>query len=96
MNDVRDVLRRPIITEKSMLEAAEGKYTFAVDLKANKFQIRQAVEEMFGVRVDKVNTMRMLGKMRSMGRDEGRRSSWKKAVVTLASGEEIDFFEGMI
>ncbi|MFO8059546.1 MAG: 50S ribosomal protein L23 [Bacillota bacterium] len=96
MADARDVIIRPVVSERSMLDVEERKYTFVVDRRANKFQIRQAIEELFGVEVEKVNTMRMLGKMRRMGLSLGRRPSWKKAIVKLAPGSEIDFFEGMM
>ena len=94
--DARDIIRRPIITEQSMMAAELGKYSFEVDRRANKFQIRQAVEELFDVKVEKVNTMRMPGKKRRMGVHEGRTPEWKKAIVKLAAGNEIDFFEGMM
>ena len=96
MADSRDILVRPIITERSMADSEMGKYTFVVDRRANKYQIRNAVEEIFGVRVLRVNTMRMLGKRRRMGRNIGRRPNWKKAIVQLAPGQELDFFEGMM
>ncbi len=96
MPDSRDIIKEPVVTEKSMLAAAEGKYTFRVDPQANKHQISQAIEDIFDVTVAKVNTMRMLGKVRRMGMNEGRRPSWKKAIVQLAPGDEIDFFEGMM
>ncbi len=96
MADPRDIIVRPVITERSMLDIEDRKYTFEVDRRANKFQIRQAVEQLFGVKVEKVNTMRMLGKMRRMGAFEGRRPGWKKAIVKLVAGQEIDFFEGMM
>jgi len=79
-----------------MLQTEEGKYTFQVDIRANKPQIKQAVQELFDVKVDKVNTMRMPGKIRSMGVFEGPTPEWKKAIVKLAAGDEIDFFEGMM
>lgn len=91
----RDVIRRPIITEKSMAGLASGRYTFVVDLRANKIQIRQAVEEIWQVRVAAVNTMRIRGKRRRVGRSVGERPDWKKAVVTLRAGETIAFFEGL-
>lgn len=95
-----DILRRPIITEHSM-EAVfdrEGneikKYTFEVPQTVNKVEIKKAVEEVFGVKVAKVNTMNYAGKLKRMGRNEGRRPSWKKAVVTLAADSKtIEFFE---
>lgn len=95
-----DLLRRPIITEKSMAtyfdkEGNEIKrYTFEVPQSANKIEIKKAVEEVFGVKVAKVNTMNVLGKVKRMGRFEGRRPSWKKAVVTLtADSKTIEFFD---
>lgn len=95
-----DILRRPIITEHSM-EAVfdrEGneikKYTFEVPQTVNKVEVKKAVEEVFGVKVAKVNTMNYTGKLKRMGRNEGRRASWKKAVVTLApDSKTIEFFE---
>ncbi|MFO7941687.1 MAG: 50S ribosomal protein L23 [Bacillota bacterium] len=96
MVEARDVLIRPIITERSMADSEEGKYTFVVDRRANKYQIRAAVEGVFGVKVTRVNTMRMLGKRRRMGIHIGRKPSWKKAIVQLAPGQELDFFEGMM
>lgn len=96
MLEARDIIRRPIVTEKTMFQAENGKYTFEVDERANKVQIRRAVEELFDVDVQKVNTMRMPGKRRRMGIFEGRTSSWKKAIVKLSEGDHIDFFEGMM
>ncbi|MGN0149154.1 MAG: 50S ribosomal protein L23 [Clostridia bacterium] len=95
-----DILRRPIITEHSMEPVfdREGneikKYTFEVPQSVNKIEIKKAVEEVFGVKVAKVNTMNFTGKLKRMGRNEGRRPSWKKAVVTLAADSKtIEFFE---
>ncbi len=96
MLEARDVIRRPIITEQTMLNAENGKYTFEVDRRANKHQIKRAVEELFDVDVQKVNTMRMPGKRRRMGIFEGRTPEWKKVIVKLGDGDEIDFFEGMM
>lgn len=93
--DTRDILIKPIITEKSTAMMAEGKYTFQVPLKANKYQIRDAVEEVFQVKVASVSTMRMEGKTKRMGRYVGKRSDWKKAIVTLKEGESIELFEGV-
>lgn len=95
-----DILRRPIISERSM-EAVydrEGneikRYTFEVPVSANKIEIKKAVEEVFGVQVAKVNTIRVMGKMKRMGRFEGRRPSYKKAIVTLKKDSKvIEFFE---
>lgn len=93
--EARDILVKPIITEKTTALMEEGKYTFRVPLTANKIEIRQAVEQIFKVRVAAVNTMRYEGKMKRLGRTQGRRSDWKKAIVTLKPGETIEFFEGV-
>jgi len=91
-----DIIRRPVITERSMNDMADRKYTFIVDINANKFQIKQAVEEIFKVKVDKVNTIKMSGKMKRMGRYEGRRPAYKKAIVKLTpDSKTIEFFEGL-
>lgn len=92
--EARDILIRPIMTEKSTALMEQGKYTFRVPLAATKIQIRQAVEQIFKVKVQAVNTMRYEGKLKRMGRTQGRRSDWKKAVVTLKPGEAIELFEG--
>jgi len=93
---VYEILKRPIVTEKTTYQADMlGSYTFEVGLKANKHQIAQAVEETFDVQVDKVNTMIVPGKPRRAGRHVVHTSLWKKAVVTLAPGESISFFEGV-
>ena len=90
--EARDILIKPIITEKTTSLSQEGKYTFRVPLSATKIQIRQAVEEVFKVKVQAVNTMRYEGKVKRLGRTQGRRSDWKKAVVTLKPGDTIEFF----
>ena len=92
--EARDILIRPIVTEKSTALMEQGKYTFRVPLAATKIQIRQAVEQIFKVKVQALNTMRYEGKLKRMGRTQGRRSDWKKAVVTLKPGEAIELFEG--
>lgn len=92
--EARDILIRPIVTEKSTALMEQGKYTFRVPLAATKIQIRQAVEQIFKVKVQAVNTMRYEGKLKRMGRTQGPRSDWKKAVVTLKPGEAIELFEG--
>jgi large subunit ribosomal protein L23 len=95
------ILLRPLITEKAQNaanppdEALPHKYTFAVDKRANKMQIKEAVEVAFNVEVKAVNTMMMKGKMRRYGRAETKQRDWKKAVVTLVPGEKIDLFEGV-
>ena len=94
MKFAHDIILRPVITEKSMEQMAAGKYTFVVHPRATKPEIRRAVEELFDVKVEKVNTMNMRGKMRRMGRFAGRRPSWKKAIVTLKEGQRIrQFFD---
>jgi ribosomal protein L23 len=90
-----DVLIRPIITEKTTLLMQENKYTFQVPLNANKVEIRKAVESIFNVKVEKVATIRVLGKTKRMGRTMGKRSDYKKAIVTLKAGESIELFEGV-
>ncbi|GBD23891.1 50S ribosomal protein L23 [bacterium HR29] len=89
------VLRRPIITEKSTALAAQNKYVFEVDPRANKAQIKEAVEIAFGVRVKAVNTMNVRGKARRFGRRVTRQPDWKKAIVTLQPGDKIELFEGV-
>ena len=93
-----DIIKRPIITEKSMAQGDIKRYTFEVAKDANKIQIAKAVEEIFGVKVAKVNTLNMYGKEKRTGRyPAGRRASWKKAMVTLtADSKSIEFFEGMV
>jgi large subunit ribosomal protein L23 len=91
----RDVILRPLITEKTGQMMQDNKYTFKVALNANKIEIRQAVEEIFKVKVVSVNTMRVMGKLKRMGRHEGRRPDYKKAIVRLAPGQTIGFFEGL-
>ena len=90
-----DVLIRPIITEKTTLLMQENKYTFQVPLNAKKVEIRKAVESIFNVKVEKVATIRVLGKTKRMGRTMGKRSDYKKAIVTLKAGETIELFEGV-
>lgn len=89
MKSPYDVIIRPVITEKSMEQMAAGKYTFIVSPKASKPEIRQAVEELFDVDVEKVNTINLRGKWRRVGRYVGRRPDWKKAIVTLKEGQRI-------
>ena len=98
MKTAYDIIKRPIITEQSMAETAGKKYTFEVAKDANKIEIAKAVEEIFGVKVAKVNTLNMKGKTKRMGRyPEGRRPNWKKAMVILtADSKTIEFFEGMV
>ena len=98
MKTAYDIIKRPIITEQSMESAGFKKYTFEVAKDANKIEIAKAVEEIFDVKVAKVNTLNVQGKVKRMGRyPEGRRASWKKAMVKLtADSKTIEFFEGMV
>ena len=94
MKDPRDIIRRPVVTEKSTDLMAEKKYVFEVDPKANKTEIKQAVEQIFGVKVEKVNTMNVRGKVKRFGRYSGRRRNWKKAIVKLTEDSKaIEVFE---
>ena len=91
-----DIIKRPVVTEQSMAQMQDRKYTFEVDKRANKIQIRKAVEEIFGVKVESVNTINVLGKFKRMGRNECKRADWKKAIITLtADSKTIEFFDGM-
>ena len=98
MKTAYDILVKPIITEQSMEDTAEKKYVFQVAINANKIEIKKAVEEAFGVKVEKVNTIRMDGKAKRQGAyPVGRRASYKKAMVKLAADSKtIEFFEGMV
>ena len=96
MRDPHDIIKRPIITEASMDAMADKKYTFVVDKKSNKTEIKNAVEKIFGVKVESVNTMNMLGKKKRMGANVGKRADWKKAIITLTEDSKtIEFFEGI-
>ena len=92
----RDVLLRPVISEKSYRLADDGKYTFVVALGANRTQIRQAVEAVFGVRVTSVNTLNRPGKRRRTRYGWGKRPDTKRAIVSLAEGDRIDIFGGPV
>ena len=98
MKTAYDIIRKPIITEQSMEASADKKYVFEVDINSNKIEIKKAIEEIFDVKVAKVNTIRMLGKKKRSGAAPmGRRPNWKKAMVTLtADSKTIEFFEGMV
>ena len=91
--DARDILIRPLITEKSTQLMEEGKYVFVVAKKANKIEIAKAVAQVFNVKVANVNTVNVSGKVKRMGRFVGKRSAYKKAIVKLAPGEPIEFFQ---
>jgi large subunit ribosomal protein L23 len=94
MSSPREIIRSPLISEKSTnLRTEQNKYVFEVDSKANKLQIKRAVEELFKVKVEDVTTMMMHGRPKRLGRFEGRRANWKKAVVRLKKGETIELFE---
>ena len=96
MKSPYDVIIKPVISEKSMDDAQNKKYTFKVAVDANKTQVKLAVEEIFGVEVAKVNIMNYDGKVKRMGRNVGRTAAYKKAIVTLtADSKEIEFFQGL-
>ncbi len=96
MKAYHHLIKGPIITEKThTLKEASNKLTLKVDVKANKIEIRKAIEDLFKVKVLRVNTIRMMGKKKRMGRTEGTRPNWKKAIVTLAPGEKIAGYEGL-
>ena len=96
MTNPHDIIIKPIVTEQSMAAMAENKYTFVVSKSANKTEIKKAVEAIFGVNVEKVNTLNYDGKVKRMGRSVGRTTNIKKAVVKLtADSKEIEFFQGM-
>lgn len=93
----RDIIIRPIITEKSISGVSDKKYTFEVEKSANKIEIAKAVEEIFKVKVVKVNTVSVRGQLRRQGRTQGYTKSWKKAIVTLTpDSKSIEVFEGMM
>ncbi len=90
-----DIVRRPLITEKTTIQKDEfNQLSFEVAPRANRVEIKKAIEEVFGVRVSSVRTMQIRGKLKRRGRILGRRRNWKKAIVTLMPGERIEFFEG--
>lgn len=96
MKEAHQIIRRPLITEKSTRQKEEGnQIAFVVDPKANKIEIRQAVEKLFKVKVLRVRTMNLVGKRKRLGRFFGWESDWKKAIVTLQEGDRIEFFEGV-
>jgi large subunit ribosomal protein L23 len=94
--NLHDVIQQPLVTEKSNIAKEEANIaTFRVDPAATKHDIRRAVESLFEVKVTNVRTMRQPGKMKRVGKNIGRRPSWKKAIVELAEGQMIEFFEGV-
>ena len=97
MKLAQEIIIKPIITEASMMGVMTKKYTFKVASDANKIEIAKAIEELFGVKVAKVNTVSVNGKLRRYGRFEGYTASWKKAIVTLTEDSKtIEFFDGMM
>ena len=96
MSDVYNVLKRPLLTEKGTdLKEGMNKYLFEIDRRANKIEVKNAVEQIFSVKVDAVHTISVKGKLKRVGRNFGKRSDWKKAVVTLKAGEKIEIIEGV-
>ena len=93
MKSPRDVIIAPVVSEKSYEALDEGRYTFVVHPKANKTEIKQAIESIFGVKVANVNTLHRKGKVKRFGLQFGKRKDEKRAVVTLREGEQIDVFE---
>jgi large subunit ribosomal protein L23 len=89
------IVKRPLMTEKTtILRETDNQYAFEVDRRANRVEIKRAIEQIFGVRVASVRTMQNKGKVKMRGRIMGKRKDWKKAIVTLSPGERIDIFEG--
>jgi len=96
MREAHQIIKRPLVTEKSTRQKEEGnQIAFVVDSKANKIEIRQAVEKLFKVKVHRVHTMNLVGKRKRLGKFVGWKSDWKKAIVTLREGDRIEFFEGV-
>ena len=96
MKEAHQIIKKPLITEKSTRQKEEGnQIAFVVDPKAGKIQIRQAVEKLFKVKVLSVRTLNVTGKKKRLGRFLGRKSDWKKAIVKLREGDRIEFFEGV-
>ena len=95
MKAPQDIILKPVISERSIDLLPSGKYTFKVAKDANKIEIAKAVEELFNVKVAKVNTISVKGKQKRMGRSVGYRPDWKKAIVTLEGDKTIEFFEGL-
>lgn len=96
MKDLHDIIIKPVLSEKSYDLIADKKYTFLVDIKSNKTEIKQAVEQVFGVKVERITTARRPGKIKRQGRTEGRRPETKRAFVTLKKDSKgIEFFESM-
>jgi len=94
MRNPSEVIKKPMVSEKTMMLLEENKYTFKVDPNANKIEIKKAVENLFDVKVLAITTMNVKGKAKRVGRHTGRTSDWKKAIVTLQEGDKIEIFEG--
>ncbi|MFQ5842309.1 MAG: 50S ribosomal protein L23 [Thermodesulfobacteriota bacterium] len=95
MREVHDIVISPLVTEKSTNQReGQNQYSFKVNKRANKIEIREAVEHLFKVKVTEVRTATMRGKVKRLGRRFGKRPDWKKAIVTVKHGDRIDFFEG--
>jgi large subunit ribosomal protein L23 len=96
MKNLRDIIKRPVITESTSDMMAERKYAFEVELRSNKTEIKQAIESIFGVKVTNVNTLRVPPKPKKFGRHSGFKSEWKKAIVTLSvDSKPLEFFESV-
>lgn len=95
MKQPYDILKKPVVSEKSMLLMADNKYSFEVAKDSNKIEIKNAVEKLFNVKVLRVTTRTIRGKIKKQGRYEGKRPDKKKAIVTLREGDRIEIFEGM-
>jgi large subunit ribosomal protein L23 len=96
MKNPRTIIKTPVVSEKGTgLRTDQDKYVFRVEKSANKLEIKRAIEELFKVKVEDVTTMIMYGKPKRLGRSEGRRPDWKKAIVKLKKGETIELFESM-
>ncbi len=91
-----DIIKRPLITEKTSIQKeAANQVSFEVDRRANRVEIKRAIEKIFNVKVSSIQTLQVKGKIKRRGRIEGKRKDWKKAIVTLLPGQRIDFFEGV-
>jgi len=96
MMNYYEIIKRPLVTEKTTLQKeVDNQITFEVDRRANRVEIRKAVEKIFDVHVSEVRTMQIKGKVKQRGRIVGKRKDWKKAIVKLMPGERIEFFEGV-
>ncbi|MDF1576941.1 MAG: 50S ribosomal protein L23 [Desulfurivibrionaceae bacterium] len=96
MNNITEVIKKPCLTEKGMgLQEEHNQIVVKVDPRANKIEIKEAVERLFNVKVEKVRTANMHGKMKRVGRHMGRRNDWKKAIVSLGEGHKVDFLEDL-